>query len=1357
MSDQFYLPRTLTSDDKTYSEAELLAVSKHIVVLAEPGGGKTELMNSLANQVGTTAVTANVFGQVGAAAENHPIVIDAFDELAKVDQAGINRLLGNARKAAPTHVIVSSRSSEWNSAATISFKDFLGHAPLVVRLREFDDSEQRAIFEHHAPGEDFAAFQGEVARFELESLLPNPQFLKLFADAFIESGRRFTDKRSIFVQAVERLAKEANVQITTSGLILGTTKKVELASEVFAKILLSGAEGISTSEANETRMYPLLTTLFDSVPAADGILATRLFKPGNSADEHRPVHKIVSEYCAANYLIKRIADPADPLTLSKCLPIIAPNSTVRDELRGLLGWMASLGTKPIQEAAIELDPYAVLANGDPSQLEPSSKRLLLNRLKDTEDKDPYFRRGDFMRRFSVAGFFTQDVLDEIRPLLMQAANGHLRELILELLRGSPAISQLADELQKLCLAPNEGEHIREMASKCLLEMNDYDHHADLSALIFEASQTSLAIASKILESLDIDRFDNEYIANFLRACANLYPGHRERLERSIGSRYFVKRFISKLSLETTQSVLDILSRDIECKCGKKDYECDCRNGISKIIGSMLDHYFETAHQPHSPKRIWQWVENLNFHEQRTVDRSKAVQELQENSILRQGIIALVFGHLTDRDEIFKLSIYKFGWHGHSGLQLQMSDYKFLADLAFHTNNLDLWSCFVARHQCHRSQKNRGPDDQRRHMRTQALEKPAFMREWAKSNRIAKQSQIENKVHNFRPSRRMKRNNKQQADIHAANVKYVKDNRELVESGRHWSCLCRFAELVLMHPELIEEEFGDEVLVRSALKNCLDFIAPYVPNLGKLAELNCASQSQQSETILYAACLEIFRTEGSLKTVDAPLLLALKTNLDMGYNAVKEDDREALRAEVDQILFPTLDKVEDFCRQYLEPQLAASACKHPQTSWLRYDKVLAPLAEKLSFEWLHRYENMPFSALNDLFDLAAQNGNFLQLKQLVANRCAEILSASSPLSDTKEFDQLKKFWFLRGLYFLDGTDNPYWQWLKADKNTVLILYERSGRPGRREHSNWPSLTAHKIESILDAFIDKWPKVDLPSSWGTGSPEGENAYRFLTEVVWSIDSDDPDHAIPVLSRLLADRRFVDFHKNLKSMKAGQIRKKALRDFEPPSPQEIVNQLDNDSVVTVEGLRQLVIDELLEYQKAIDGGEFNSGNRFYEKGERLDEVRCTEIISERLSLRLQPKGIVVTPEHQLKSANRSDFTATKMMGGTRRLLVTEVKGQWHGELYTAAAAQLHERYSIHQDAEQQGIFLVIWFGPDEKVAGIKNRDISSANELKVSIKNRIPADLVGLIDIFVLDVSRTERTPIPTGIGTRRPRSK
>lgn len=108
-------------------------------------------------------------------------------------------------------------------------------------------------------------------------------------------------------------------------------------------------------------------------------------------------------------------------------------------------------------------------------------------------------------------------------------------------------------------------------------------------------------------------------------------------------------------------------------------------------------------------------------------------------------------------------------------------------------------------------------------------------------------------------------------------------------------------------------------------------------------------------------------------------------------------------------------------------------------------------------------------------------------------------------------------------------------------------------------------------------------------------------------------------------------------------------------------------------------------------------------------------------------------------MKNAKRCDFTAAKMLGGQRRLLVTEVKGQWNPELLTAASAQLYDRYAIHPDADHQGIYLVLWYGGGETIAGRKNPSITSAKELKTEIEASIPEDLLGFIDVFVLDLSK------------------
>lgn len=1348
MSQTFYLNRTLFSDNQRFSESELLNTSNYIVILAEPGAGKTELMKSLANQLGSKEITASVFSYMRTGSEGNPLVIDAFDELAKVDATGIHKLLSNVSNARPTHVIISSRSSEWDNSATNTFEQFIGHAPTIARLCEFDESEQREIYTHHTKKDSFIEFQAEVTRFSLEPLLPNPQFLKLFADAYIESEGHFTDKRSIFTQAITSLAREVNAN-TKPTPSLSSNQKINLSSEIFAKLLLSGAEGIRISEANENRMYPLVGSLLSSSSVnISGILATRLFKPGDNADQHRPVHKIVAEYCAADYLTKRIANPLDPLTIEQCLPIIAPNSTVRDELRGLIGWMAALGSKSIEEAAIELDSYAVLANGDPSQLATSSKAILLSRLKGVEAVDPYFRRSDSWRRFSVAGLFTQDVMEEVKPIISDGGDGDLRDLLLELLVGTQAARWLDIELRQLLLSSTESKQTRMLAYKCLIGLESYDPHLDLSNLIAEASSSSLNIAGDMIESIGINSFKASELEVFFRNCANLYPSHKQDFDGVLGDRYFVKRFISHLNVLQLEGLLDLLSEGLGCWCGKKEYECECRTGLSKIMGSLLDRYFELVKPPFEPLRIWLWVEHLNFPGQTNTQDIKSVKALQADEALRQGIISHVFGKLTEREAIFQARVHKFGGHySHAGLCLSLADYRFIIDLAFESNNTQLWASFQTQHQYNRFANRKGPDSLRSHMRKQASQKPEFMKRWALMNRQESiQAKEEDQKWNVKHRRLMRRRKNKKKQVNVENIQYVQAERELVEGGQHWGCLVRFAQLVLNKPENIELEFGDEALVRNALRNCIDFIAPLIPDLQKLAELQCESKGLVAETILYAACIEVMRVYGNLEKIKLSLLLALRTNLSMGYQAVSQDEANALKSEVDRLLFPDIKSAEKFLLEYVEPQLAQNKCAHPEVGLLEYDEIFSPLQAKLPIEWLEHFDKLEPSALNTLFELASQYGDRERLNSLIELRCGQFLFGQSEPNNDEHLEQRRKFWFVRAFYFLSLEQaEPYWSWLTDDKNSILLLNERSSRMNRSDHPYWPALTSHKVYAILQAFFEQWPKVQLPSNWGTGSPDGETAYRFLTDIIWSIGNDSPDEAIPVLHQLLAEPHFANIHIPLKSIQADQLRKKALRDFEPPTSTKIVDLLDNNAVVTVEGLRQLILLELTNYQKDIVGGEFNPANRYYTnniKGEkvRLGEVASVEIIAERLNLVLHPQSVSITCEHQTQNQNRIDITASKVIDGKRRLLVIEVKGQWHKDLYSAASSQLYERYSVHPDAEQQGIYLVIWFGANEKVANRKKHNITSALELRKSIEDTLPPELKGFIDVFVLDVSRT-----------------
>src|SRR5262249_10957617 len=149
------------------------------------------------------------------------------------------------------------------------------------------------------------------------------------------------------------------------------------------------------------------------------------------------------------------------------------------------------------------------------------------------------------------------------------------------------------------------------------------------------------------------------------------------------------------------------------------------------------------------------------------------------------------------------------------------------------------------------------------------------------------------------------------------------------------------------------------------------------------------------------------------------------------------------------------------------------------------------------------------------------------------------------------------------------------------------------------------------------------------------------------------------------------------------------------------------------------------------------------FYSGGKRIDENTARNRIVDMLEARLNALNLGVVIEHQMANAKRCDFTASTSISGSPAVMVVELKGQWHKELYTAAAVQLAARYTIYPGAADQGVYLVLWFGEDVTIAGKKNRSITSADQLRRQILIEMPAELSGRIDVYVLDVSRKKRT--------------
>lgn len=123
----------------------------------------------------------------------------------------------------------------------------------------------------------------------------------------------------------------------------------------------------------------------------------------------------------------------------------------------------------------------------------------------------------------------------------------------------------------------------------------------------------------------------------------------------------------------------------------------------------------------------------------------------------------------------------------------------------------------------------------------------------------------------------------------------------------------------------------------------------------------------------------------------------------------------------------------------------------------------------------------------------------------------------------------------------------------------------------------------------------------------------------------------------------------------------------------------------------------------------------------------------------------GVIVhasfDPEAHVAADKEVDIACS---AGTLRVPV-EVKGQWHSELWRGADKQLDALYTPDWRAENQGIYLVLWFG-DQQAANKRLRNPprgmltpQTAEQLREILITGSKSAGEGRVDVFVLDLER------------------
>lgn len=629
-----YFPRRLWFADKDgqhwLDQADLLARDEPVIVLGEPGMGKTELLKALGGAAGNAFCRATQLINrakpqtlLGNATR---LVIDALDEVAAQRQGdAVDLVLRKLGELDYPRFILSCRVAEWRSAiASGAIADQYDAAPLEVHLEPLDRDEQlRLLTALTGDAGRAAALRGHFETFGPD-FLGNPQTLALIAA--LPFGSLPETSTALFEEAVETLRKERNPVKEE----LPREAALDAAGAAFAGLILTG----------NARVVDKPGGLIDPGEKALPLAEIEAFDHGNvgraadtklfaaySSEGLTYTHRRVGEFAGARWLAARADTRAKRRRL---IEQFSSHGLVPASLRGLHAWLAH--DPDLAAAVIDADPMGVIEYGDAEALPADQARRLFAALERLAADNPRFID---WREYRAATLVTAPLMAEVERVVRdRQAEFGLRLLLLQQLRNAPTAESLRDLLRERMLDEAEPYGIRQPSAMALLSLGGEDWPALLEALRCQAREDSLRLAQELLDDIGVDAFDDHQIVAIIlaRDGLTLCPVGAEPERHTVSGFYRLAKHVPVARLD---GLLDLIGAYAEALLPEHaGYE---ENDLIDLQFALVLKRLKDGGAV-DPLRLWRWLEP--FDEQTSYRRElgkELTDWLRANAPVRQAI------------------------------------------------------------------------------------------------------------------------------------------------------------------------------------------------------------------------------------------------------------------------------------------------------------------------------------------------------------------------------------------------------------------------------------------------------------------------------------------------------------------------------------------------------------------------------------------------------------------------------------------------------------------------------------------------------------------------------------------------
>lgn len=1348
-----YIPRTLSWTDtalktKTVCDREIVSrFSEPIVILGDPGIGKTWLMEMLGEQDGLQFIRATSLLRQPDHSEfgGQRLVIDGLDEVASIKEGDpLHNVLTKLIACGKPPFILSCRSAEWKEVTgKLDIADEYGITPICLDLELLSEEEAVAALERRVDQTKARKAILALKQADLEEFFQNPLYLDFVAAIVKADGELPETRAGLYEQAVAQLRLEPNARHKGKGIdALSEEAALDAAGAIMAAMLITDASGIAMNGDGAAGLKLAdLSELADN-DAMTAVMRSNLFRTISGAPgQFAPMHRTVAEFLGARWLARHVdRRPYSRHLAGRIVGMMTAEGGVPSSLRGLHAWLPKFSPTRLGPGAIDRDPYGIIRYGDGDGLSSEQARDLIVALRRLSKFEPWFR-GGYGATEAKSGVAQRALLEDIRTIIMDDSETvAFRSLFTEAVVGSGLVSDLSDELTAILFDAERAYRERHDVGTALAKLTSdgFDWPGALTRLLKSKTHDCHRLAVELIDDIGFDAIPDGLIAKVILAHARLFQ-EKERETRTFGSFFRLER---EFPDERIAAVLDALAATVLPKLDAKkwwgDGYDDRWSEFAGLVRKLCSRQLAYDASAVSPEQLRNWLGMIEREYMRNDEEVKAIaNHLQSDDRLRRGVQRLALLQKHAEQGYFARSYYLSRIS--SGFGVSDDDARLLlAELVARNDPSDResWMALVA----HFRTEGVIPLDIRKLARPYARGDQELLDFLIKK---PKRSKLEDWQIQDRKNRRQREMRK--AKNTATARKNYNDNIEAVRAGEfRWifapaqAYLDMYADLERKGPPegRVEEWLGVEIK-DAALKG---FEA--VLHRGDLPTADQIAQSY-AESRVWNFMYPMLAGAGSRHLVGkgfddlpAELVSALLLGCEQELLSGREQF-DGLEDALREHLLRDPAAYEAHWRRKMDPMFAHKR-SHVQGLY-RFARTDSerPLATRLSREWLERHGDLPLDIERELAScLIGVPGDRRDQWRDGLTAIAKARLAAMP-HDSDRY----RYW--RGIQFgfdFEQAVKGLGDHLTLDRNWLWHLTQTFyNRFGDKDGRISPTLA--QLEWLVQVFRLLWPYVSRPAGVTSGDENPWDATQLIEWAIFEI-AKDPSNEATAMLRKLRDAPEDGYTGTLQAAIATQRRARLEANFKsPPLATYKAILCDSGQPQNAADVQAIVLGELTFLQERLRGDALNPVNNFYgDKGKPRDENACRDQLLIALGPTL-PFNIQTPPEVAMPQGNRSD--GAFVFGDISVPL--ECKGQWHKDVWTAAATQLDRFYSIEHKAASKGIYVVFWFGADApagrrlKLPPNNAPKPESAHDMRLALQSLLPIERRADIAIVVLDLTR------------------